>query len=169
MKRILSGIQILLCFFLLNSCGKDDDSATSPVVINELMSSNSTTAADQNGEYDDWVELYNTSATAVDLSGYYLTDNNEKLNKWQFPAGTIINGNGYLIIWADKDEDQTGLHANFKLSAEGEELLLINSDSKIIDKVTYGVQTLELAYARKPNGTGSFAWETPTFNGDNGE
>ncbi|MBK8706059.1 MAG: lamin tail domain-containing protein [Saprospiraceae bacterium] len=58
----------------------------SDVVINELMASNSATAADNAGEFDDWIELYNKSANAINLSGYYLSDNPANLAKWEFPG-----------------------------------------------------------------------------------
>ena len=61
-----------------------------PVVINELMASNSTTQTDNTGEYDDWIELYNRSSQPVDISGWYLTDKQNNLDKWQFPQGTVI-------------------------------------------------------------------------------
>jgi hypothetical protein len=126
-------------------------------------------AADQNGEYDDWIELYNNSASSVDLSGYYLTDNSGKLTKWQFPSNTVISGNGYLIVWADKDTLQSGLHANFKLSADGEKLYLLTPQIGIADQVKFGAadSTKELSYARVPNGTGAFIWQTPTFGKNN--
>lgn len=139
----------------------------SDVVINELMASNETTAADQDGEYDDWIELYNNSNVPLDLSGYFLTDNTGNLTKWEFPAGTAIEGQGYLIVWADEDGEQEGLHANFKLSASGEDLLLLNPGGNIADQVAFPAQTTDMGYARKPNGTGGFVVQAPTFNANN--
>jgi hypothetical protein len=149
--------------FLLISC-KKDDSDKKTVVINELMPLNSTTATDQDGEYDDWIELYNNSDEAIDLSGYYLSDNDNDVTKWQFPEGTTIEGNGYLIIWADNDTLQTGLHACYKLSADGEEVVLSKPNKTVIDEVEFGGVTTEVSYSRIPNGTGSFSWQTPTFD-----
>ena len=87
------------------------------VVINEIMASNNITASDEYGEFDDWIELYNNSASAVDLSGYFLSDDPLDLLKWSIPNGTTISGNDYLIIWADNDLGQIPLHANFKLTS----------------------------------------------------
>lgn len=139
----------------------------SEVVINELMADNETTAADANGEYDDWIELYNNASGSLDLSGYYLTDDASNLTKWQFPAGTVIEGEGYLIIWADEDDGQEGLHANFKLSASGEDLIFLNPDGNILDQVAFPAQTVDMGYARKPNGTGDFVIQAATFNANN--
>jgi hypothetical protein len=160
-------LQIIVILGLVVSCKKDDLYTSSDVKINEFMASNSKTAADQDGEYDDWIELYNNSDIAIDLSGYYLTDNHSIFKKWEVPSGTKIAANGYLIIWADNDITQSGLHANFNLSAEGEELLLITPDLKIADYVTYAAQSLKLSYSRIPNGTGNFSWQNPTYNAEN--
>lgn len=137
------------------------------VVINELMASNSTTVTDQDGEYEDWVELYNNTSTSISLNGYYLTDDANDLMKYQFPNVTI-DGDGYIIVWLDGDPLQQGLHTDFKLSASGEELLLVNANLQVVDKVVFGAQTTDISYARFPNGTGEFVAKAPTFNMSNG-
>ena len=172
-KRIISlMIKIKIFTFLLIaglwqvSC-KKFYSVESSVVINELLPVNFSIASDQDGEYDDWIEMYNSSPESLDLSGYYLSDSKSNLSKWKFPSGTSISGFGYLIVWADTDTTQNGLHTNFKLSSAGEKVIFVNPDLSIIDKVDYGAQTLEIAFARKPDGSGSFVWQTPTFNASN--
>ncbi len=85
------------------------------IVVNELMADNTASAFDANGESNDWIEIYNTTSTGLNLSGLYLSDDIFNLAKWQFPAGTGITANQYLIVWADNDTLQSGLHANFKL------------------------------------------------------
>lgn len=142
---------------------------TSPngVVINELMASNSTTVVDEIGDYDDWVELYNTNDFEVDLSDFYLTDDSSSLDKWQIPTGTIIAENGYLIIWCDNDVDDGPLHASFKLSSGGESAILSNNSLSIVDQVDFGTQTTDMGYARVPNGTGPFVIQSPTYNSSN--
>ncbi|HCR48874.1 MAG TPA: hypothetical protein DIW24_04540, partial [Bacteroidetes bacterium] len=76
------------------------------VVINELMAQNTKTITDEAGEYEDWIELYNTTASDIDLSGYFLSDKVDNLDKWALPNGTTIPANGYLIIWADENGSQ---------------------------------------------------------------
>ena len=137
------------------------------LVINEFMASNDVTQADQDGEFDDWIELYNNSSTSIDLSGYFLSDDATDLMQWEFPAGTIIDGNSYLMIWADNDDNQSGLHATFKLSAAGESIFLVNAAGAIEDEVTYTEQTTDISYGRFPNGTGNFQTMNPTFNAQN--
>lgn len=149
------------------SCEKEKDPVIRNIVINELMAVNSTIVTDQNGEFDDWFELFNLTSTDIDISGYYLSDNDTKTSKWKIPTGTVIKGNGYLVIWADKDTTQAGLHANFKLSSGGEELVLSEPDLSVIDEISYPSQAAELSYSRVPDGTGSFRWQNPTYNATN--
>jgi len=159
---------ILLSSFFTFSCKKTYETPDSSVVINEVLPVNSITMPDQNGGYDDWIELFNLSSSSVSLSGYYLSDSNKELGKWKFPQGTNIPANGYLIIWADGDTTETGLHTNFKLSSTGEDVILSNPEKIKLDKVEYPPQPLELSYSRVPNGTGEFIWRTPTYNKTNG-
>jgi hypothetical protein len=137
------------------------------VVINEFMASNDTTAADADGEFDDWIELYNVSNSVVDLSGWYITDKTDNLTKFQLPSGITMQPAEYLIIWADEDSIQGTLHANFKLSAGGEAVILSDNLGQIVDSVTYWEQSADVGYARLPNGTGAFVLQAPTFNSTN--
>jgi CotH protein/lamin tail-like protein/type IX secretion system substrate protein len=140
--------------------------AESDVVINEFMASNKETIADPQGDYDDWIELYNKGTEDIDISGKYLSDKIDTLFKWQFPENTILKAGEYLVVWADKDEDdEPGIHTNFKLSAGGEMIVLIDSDAngnEILDKVEFGEQTDDISTGRLPNGTGDFFVMDPT-------
>jgi hypothetical protein len=100
------------------------------LVITEFLASNDSAFADEDGDYSDWIEIYNTSGASVSLAGWYLTDDEGDLTKWQFPSVTLPGGN-YLIVFAsDKNRtDPAGeLHTSFKLSADGEYLGLIRPD-----------------------------------------
>ncbi|MBX2816713.1 MAG: CotH kinase family protein, partial [Saprospiraceae bacterium] len=142
--------------------------STDSIVINEFMASNDSTIADQDGEYEDWIELYNASTQRVDLGGFYLTDDPSEPTQWSFPQETFIEPDSYLIIWADEDDDQEGLHANFKLSASGEAILLLNpADTTVVDSITYSDQTTDISFARVPNGIGDFIPTAATFNANN--
>ncbi len=143
--------------------------AESPVAINELMASNTSTMADQDGEYDDWIELHNLTEQPVDLSGWHLSDNPDHLGKWSFPEGTFLDADAYLIVWADEDGSQDGLHASFKLSAGGEDLILTDPGFTIGQHVVFPAQAPDLGYARVPNGTGDFVPQAPTFRAHNTE
>jgi hypothetical protein len=135
------------------------------VVVNELLADNSAIAYDANGQSNDWIELYNKTTNAINLSGLYLSDDALTLTKWQFKQGTIIAPHGFLIVWADNDTLQYGLHANFKLSINGESVILSNGTS-IFNQVDFAAQTTDISYARCPDG-GVFTYTTPTFNASN--
>jgi hypothetical protein len=143
--------------------------AQNGVVINEIMASNTVTVADNAGDFDDWIELFNTSGVDVDLSGWYITDKPDNLTKYDIPTGTMILANEYLIIWADEDSSQgpNPVHANFKLSAAGETVILLDASISVVDSISFGQQTTDMAYARRPNGTGNFVIQAPTYKGNN--
>lgn len=146
----------------------DPIEAESPKIsINELMAVNTTAQADEAGEYDDWLELYNFSSDEMDISGWFLSDNPWNLDKFEIPAGTVMAPDSYLIVWADEDGSQGDYHANFKLSGSGEALYLSNSEGLLVDEVEFGIQSDDIAYARIPNGTGDFIYQNPTFNTNN--
>lgn len=137
------------------------------VVINELLASNTSGVADNFGEYDDWIELYNSGSSSIDISGWYLSDNVANLSKWQIPAGTVIPADGYAIFWADEDSSQGANHMNFKLSSLGEHVMLLNAAQQLMDSVVFGVQQTDQAYARVPNGSGPFVIQGPTHAASN--
>ena len=140
-----------------------------PVVINEFMASNLGTVADPAGDFDDWIELYNTSNFPVDISGYFISDDGTNLTKWELPEGSVIVQDNYFIIWADEDGDQMqeGLHANFKLAKAGEEIYFSTPDSVVVDFIIYGQQETDKSYAREPNGSGDFVIKGATFDENN--
>ncbi|MFO1499484.1 MAG: CotH kinase family protein [Verrucomicrobiota bacterium] len=142
-----------------------------PVVLNELMADNHRTLADPQGQYDDWIELRNVTALEVDLSGYYLTDDPKNLRKWRVPDGTRIAPNGYLLVWADENgQDTPGLHANFKLAADGEIILLVDTDANnnaLVDSIAFGTQTEDRSYGRSTQAGGAWTLLTPTPAGPN--
>ena len=137
------------------------------LVINEIMAGNVSAVADQNGEYDDWVELYNGNNFSLNLNGYYLSDNENELTKWTFPNLTIP-ANGYLIIWCDTaGNSQTGLHTTYRLSADQEEVYLTDPTNTVIDAVHYVNMITDMGFARVPNGTGPMQYQTHTYNATN--
>ncbi|MBN2312870.1 MAG: lamin tail domain-containing protein [Sedimentisphaerales bacterium] len=130
--------------------------ATIPLVINELMASNSRSIQDPQGQYEDWIEIYNYGTQGVNISGMYLTDDLSNPTKWRIigggRSGTVVPAGGYLLVWADDDLGDTGLHATFKLDAEGEEIGLFDSDGvTLIDRVVFPEQTPDVSYGRFPD------------------
>jgi len=139
---------------------------TSDLVINEFMADNENTIADQDGEYDDWIEFYNNGDEEISLFGYFLSDDANDPDQWAFPDTTIVS-EGYLIVWADNDEEQEGLHTNFKISSSGETILLSDAGLNIIDEIDFGQQYADTTTGRFPNGTGDFILMLPTFGMEN--
>jgi hypothetical protein len=127
------------------------------VVINEVMASNAAFFADPQNQYDDWIELYNAGTTPLDLGGLYLTDDPDDPTQWQIPVGvpnlTAVPARGYLVVWADGDTGDSGLHANFRLNAGGDEVHLFAKDgTTLIDSIVFGDQTADISYGRYPDG-----------------
>jgi hypothetical protein len=126
--------------------------------INEILAVNANSGQDPQGQYDDWIELYNAGAQPIDCGGMYLTDDLSNPTKWQIPSGnhqaTTIPAKGYLLVWADGDTADAGLHAAFSLSAEGEEVALFDRDGVTqIDSVAFGEQEVDVSYGRLPDGS----------------
>ena len=112
-----------------------------PVRINEVSASNNI-SVNEYWKRNDWVELYNTTNQPIDVEGMYLTDNVDKPHKYKISkneslAQTIIPPHGYLIIWCDKLEPISQLHASFKLEADGSEMMLSAADDSWTDRFTY--------------------------------
>ncbi len=127
-----------------------------PLVINEVLTSNATITKDPQGQYDDWIEIYNYGNTGVNVAGMYLTDNLDQPTMWQIPANnpaaTTIPAGGYLLIWADGEVADAGLHANFQLSASGEDIGLFAADgSTLIDAISFGDQRTDISFGRFPD------------------
>ncbi len=141
-------------------------SITGNLVINEFMADNESTVVDQDGEYDDWIEFYNNGTEDIPLGGYYLSDDASEPDLWMFPD-TIIKAGDYLIVWADKDLDQEGLHADLKLSASGEIIILSDENVNLIDQISFLQQKPDTTTGRYVNGTGDFIEMLPTFEAEN--
>ena len=139
----------------------------SGLVINEIMAANFSAISDQDGEYDDWVELYNGNNFDLNLNGYYLSDSENDLTKWSFPNVTI-GANDYLIIWCDTaGSSQSGLHTTYRLSADQEEVYLSDPTGVTIDAVHFVNMEVDKGYARVPNGTGVMRYQEHTYDGSN--
>ncbi|OHB68933.1 MAG: hypothetical protein A2V70_09625, partial [Planctomycetes bacterium RBG_13_63_9] len=157
------------------------------LIISEFMAINNSTLPDENGDYSDWIEIHNPSTVPVDLDGLSLTDTQDDLAKWHFPAVTLDPG-GYLVVFASgKDRSVAGseLHTNFKLAGDGEYLALVESDGTTVvhqyapeypaqsADVSYGVspepatfvsEGAELTYLVPADGSLETTWTTTGFD-----
>ena len=126
------------------------------------------TNSDEVGEYDDWVELFNPSDQALNLSGLFLSDGT---NQWEFPDSLdfILPGD-FILVWCDNNENQGPLHTNFRLSANGEVLILLNSDaSTVIDSISFGPQLTDQSYGRSIDGGSDWTHMIPSPGYSNSE
>lgn len=112
------------------------------------MASNQTTIADEDGDYSDWLELYNPTNDLIHLSGWYLSDDQADLTKWAFPAVTIDPDEYLLVFASDKDRKGGELHTSFKLSKEGEDISLVKPDGETIvfSMLSYPGQSEDISY-----------------------
>ncbi len=150
MKKRTQLTTLLTCLYLLTG--------HTQLYINEWMAANDNVIADNAGEYDDWIEIYNAGTTPVNLAGYYLTDDASAPPSWQIPATnaalTTVPPNGFLLLWADDDTDQGPHHLPFKLSSSGEPILLTDPDgSTLVDEVVFGQQNSNVSYGRATDGS----------------
>jgi len=124
------------------------------LVINEFQASNATTLADEFGEYDDWVEIYNAGDAAVDLGGMSLSDDFGNPRRYEFPD-TLLAPGGLLLVWCDGSPSQGPYHADFKLNASGEEIGLFHRAEAActpLDAVTFSSQIGDHSTGRMPDG-----------------
>ena len=131
------------------------------VWINELLAKNEAVNVDETGEYDDWIELWNYDQAEVDLANHYLTDKRDNLTKWQFPNSSAqIFPDEYMLIWCDEDQEDGGLHTNFKLSSGGEFLALVHPDGEtIIDSISFPSQAEDISYGRILSSNFQYEWD----------
>ena len=126
--------------------------------INEFMASNATTICDSFGSYSDWIELYNSTDTDMDISGFGISDNLSQPMKYRFPDGSTIAAKGYLVVFCSGNEGmQNGeLHAPFGLRSYGEDVVIANRAGRIIDSYSFKNQETDVSMARIPDGAGEF-------------
>ena len=156
------------------------------LLISELMASNTHTLADEDGDFEDWLEIYNVGGSTVNLDGWFLVDGS---TAWRFPATNLASGDFLVVFASSKDRRIPGrtLHTNFKLERNGEYLALLYPDGTTVaseyspsfgfqaDDISYGLSSVQMVTTLVSNGTpakllvpangnlGS-SWMTPEFN-----
>jgi len=147
----------------------------SPLVINEFMASNGSGLTDEDGDYSDWIEIYNRSNRPVNLSGWFLTNNPNQPDKWPFPD-VVLNSHDYLVVYASgKNHTQLkpgrALHTNFKLSRQGEYLALYNVlENRLADVISFqGDHFSDIAFGYAPDDQGMAYLVHPTPGEANAE
>lgn len=147
MLRVFS---ILLCIFCSTFIGAQ-------IILNEYSASNLRTYPDNYGEFEDWIELYNTSSNDVNIGNWYLSDKVSKPKKWQIPVGTVIKAQGYLVFWASGRDrnDADGFHTNFKLGqSDGDDfVVLTNAGGSVVEFTPLMVTPLNHSVVKSVNNT----------------
>jgi hypothetical protein len=170
MLRKVATLRVVAAAALLSlglaGCGRYEPILPPGLRINEVVSQNEGVWVDEQGETDDYIELYNTSSEAKSLSEYALVDDG---GERELPDLTVAP-HGRLLLWADGTPEQGVLHLPLKISSLGETLRLVREDGVEFDRVDVPPLGEHHAYARMPDGLGRFAdcgWATPgRSNGD---
>jgi hypothetical protein len=132
-----------------------------PVLINEWMADNAGPFGfpdPADGLFQDWFELFNPNTNAVNLAGFYLTDNLGQPTKWQIPLGAVIAPHGFLLVWADNQPAQNAtsangdLHAGFQLDSDGEVIGLFTPGVVAQHIIVFGQQIENVSQGLFPDG-----------------
>lgn len=151
MSKGCNSLKYIICFvsvvFLYGN-------AQSQVVINEMMSNNQSAYTDEDGDYSDWLELYNMGGTPVNLNGFGLSDNPDSLLRWQFPNYTL-NPGAFLLIWCSgKDRDSIQpFHTNFSIDSRGEPVFLSDNAGNVLDNFTAVYLPQDISFGRITDGS----------------
>jgi hypothetical protein len=146
-------------FFVLFFCFSLSSNAQ--IVINEVCSANADVRYDPNYfNFSGWIELYNKGAVSVNVGGYFLTNVPNQFS-WKIPANTTITAKGYLLIWCDSKN--TGLHADFSLDNDGEQVVLYSAGKAQLDEIVFTKQYMNISYGRAADGETNWNYlSTPT-------
>ena len=143
----------------------------SSIQITEILASNIGTHWDEKGEDDDWIELFNSGKSTIDIGGMYLSD--DPMNPLKFripqdaPKKTSIPPESYLVLWFDGQPEQGPLHTNLKLSSSGEHVILTASDgTTLVDSIEFGEQRGDVSYGRDPNASQNWHFFTSPTPGE---
>jgi len=142
-------------------------SASAQLYINEFMASNDAAYPGPQGDYPDWIEIYNAGDDAVDLSGYFMSDKLDEPDALfeipsTYPDSVTVPAHGYILFYANKGQESSVLNLNFKLKGGGEHVGIWTPEQDVIDTITYGSQAADTSYGRFPDGGDN--WEImPTY------
>ncbi|MBD77608.1 MAG: hypothetical protein CL840_01540 [Crocinitomicaceae bacterium] len=143
MKKII--VALTIGFYSVSGIGQS-------LFINEVLAVNKTAVKNQEGKYEDWIEIYNGSSENMNVGGYFLSDDKTMLSKWAIPKNVIIKSKGFLLVLADNQPNKGGFHTNFKLSSKGETLYLSDKQGNLIHKLKFKRQYRDISYGLFPDG-----------------
>jgi spore coat protein CotH len=144
---------------------------TTGLVINEFMASNDGTISDSNGDYHDWIELYNASNSPINLGDYALSDDLSNPAKFELP-NTVLASGDFVLFWASSSAQNDPYHAPFKLSKSGEEVALFfdpTGAADTVDYISYSAQTTDVSFGRSYDASPNWiTFTTATPDASNG-
>ena len=164
-NEMLKSKSIFIFIPLLTSFPIHAFSQHAPLYINEFMASNVLAYGDTNGNYEDWIEIYNSGKSPIDIAGYYITDNLGGTTHWQIPLAqpgkTTIPSSGYLVLYADEVPGLGPNHLGFKLSSTHGQIVFLGADNTtILDSISYEKQFRDISYGRSSDGSGQWMYMT---------
>ncbi len=151
---LLCAVILLISIFI--SSGERKRSAELPeIIISEIMADNTLTLSDSDGEFSDWVELYNSGEKSVDLSRFCLSDDENDPFKWVMPEVTLEK-DAYLLVYASgkdiKNTENGEYHTNFKLNGKGESIVISSAYYGTVESVDYETAIADISYGRTSDG-----------------
>jgi hypothetical protein len=156
-KRVMKRPAIAPFFLLavlMPACGAS--SYAGQLFINEVLPSNQNNCADEAGERNDWMELYNGGTKEISLEGFTITDDTASPEKFRFSDDQVVAPGEFLLLWADGTPDQGATHLSFKFKAKGEEIVFYDAEQRLIDQFKWVDAVHDVSFARIPDGTGDF-------------
>jgi hypothetical protein len=145
--------------------------APGEIILNEVMSNNVSSISDENGEQVDWIEVFNSNASALNLKGYYLTDDFGNWNKWRLPS-TVAESQTHHVMLCDSDEEDGAYHTNFSLNANGEVIYLCkiqNNAFRLVDAIEIPALLADVSFGRATDASVNWVFfNSPTPYAPNG-
>ena len=138
--------------------------AQQSVRLNEVLANN-LSLTNSDGTITDWVELFNPTVVAVDLSDTSLTDSQGSPRRFVFPAGTSIEPTGFLRVRCSSFLAVSATNTGFGLDTEGGGVFFFDKPANggaLIDSISYGVQAIDFSIGRIPDGSGEWRLNAPT-------
>ncbi len=156
-KRAAAGIVSLSAVMgLIGTVPAAPASATGTLTINEVCAKNTMNAA-PDGNFYDWAEIYNSSGSSVDISGYGFSDKEAEPFRYKFPAGTVVPAKGSIVVYCDSNAALNDAKiAPFGMSASGETLILSDASGSAVDTLTFDALATDTSYGQYPDGSGEY-------------
>lgn len=139
------------------------------IVLNEVVYTNRTIIADEDGNTPDWIEIYNNSQQTINLENFGLSDRKTNPLKWQFPSLSINPGEFIVVFASGKNKlDTQTLHTNFKISVLKENIYLSTPNGEIIDSILTECVPADKSLGKFPDGSSTVeVLSNPSFGSSN--